>query len=30
VYVNGELDHAAIGHGETITYCRPEGVMSTS
>jgi chitinase len=21
VYLNGELDHAAIGYGETITYC---------
>lgn len=25
VYLNGELDHAAIGYGETITYCRGEG-----
>lgn len=29
VYVNGELDHAAIGYGETITYCRPAGVRNT-
>jgi chitodextrinase len=25
VYLNGELDHATIGSGETITYCRGEG-----
>jgi hypothetical protein len=26
VFINGELDHAALGTGETITYCWPEGV----
>jgi chitodextrinase len=25
VFLNGELDHAAMGIGETITYCRGEG-----
>jgi chitodextrinase len=24
VYLNGELDHATIGYGETVTYCRGE------
>jgi chitodextrinase len=28
VYINGELDHAAVGTGETVTYCRPEGVLN--
>jgi chitodextrinase len=25
VYINGELDHVALGRGDTITYCRGEG-----
>ena len=25
VYLNGEPEHAAIGYGETIVYCRGEG-----
>jgi hypothetical protein len=25
VYLNGESEHAAIGYGETIVYCRGEG-----
>ena len=25
VYINGQLDHAAIGYGETVTYCVGEG-----
>jgi hypothetical protein len=25
VYLNGEPEHAAIGYGETVTYCRGEG-----
>jgi hypothetical protein len=25
VYLNGEPEHTAIGHGETIVYCRGEG-----
>ena len=27
VYLNGEKDHATIGYGETITYCRGEGAQ---
>lgn len=26
VYLNGELDHVTIGYGETVTYCRGEGL----
>jgi chitodextrinase len=25
VFINGQLDHAAIGYGETVTYCVAEG-----
>jgi hypothetical protein len=25
VYINGALDHVALGRGDTITYCRGEG-----
>jgi chitodextrinase len=25
VYINGQLDHAALGRGDTITYCVAEG-----